>query len=212
MILMGGVRPKITAGKGGPLIVAAALALFAAGCRHEPPLDTKPLDNAGFSYSAIQELKSLNVSAAEIGDVAAARQGGLPENGCIELLRLYHQRGQVFDAGATVANFLQAGMLEDDVLKLAALGQLGLGSGELQAMRLAGLSDEIVLEVARRRAGGKTVLSGASLAGMRNTGLRNSTLLELVRRGVPDSQAPAIVALRRHRGTDADILRRFAGS
>jgi hypothetical protein len=92
------------------------------------------------------------------------------------------------------------------------MNQLGLSAGELQAMRLAGLSDEIVLEVARHRAGGAPVLSGASLAGMKNVGVRNSTLLELARRGVPDSQAKAILASRRHGASDAELLRRFSGS
>jgi len=34
----------------------------------------------------------------------------------------------------------------------------------------------------------------------------------LVRHGVPDSQADAIIAYRRHGANDKEILRRFAGS
>jgi hypothetical protein len=84
--------------------------------------------------------------------------------------------------------------------------------GELQAMRLAGLSDGVILEVARRRSEGRPVLSGASLAQMKNAGLSESTLLELARRGLPDSQAEAIVTLRRRGAGDAEILRRFTSS
>jgi hypothetical protein len=97
-------------------------------------------------------------------------------------------------------------------VELANLNQLGLAAGELEAMRLAGLSDETIVEVARRRAEGKTVLSGASLADMKNAGLRDSTLLELSRRGIPDSQATAIIALRRRGTNDQEILRHFTGS
>jgi hypothetical protein len=107
---------------------------------------------------------------------------------------------------------IQAGIGEDTVLELAKLNQLGLGAGELQAMHLAGLSDQIVLVVAHHHAEGKPVLSGASLAGLKNTGLRESTLLELAQRGVPDSQADAIISARRHGANDAEVLRRFTGS
>jgi hypothetical protein len=104
------------------------------------------------------------------------------------------------------------GMREPSVLELARLNQMGLGVGELQAIRLTGLSDSIVLEVARHRAAGKPELSGVSLASMKNAGLRESTLLELARRGIPDSQAAAIIAYRRHGASDAEILRRYSGS
>ncbi|HEY6904362.1 MAG TPA: hypothetical protein VI216_08645, partial [Candidatus Acidoferrales bacterium] len=76
---------------------------------------------------------------------------------------------------------------------------------------LAGLSDDILLEVARHRANGRPVLSGASLARLKNTGMRTSTLFELARRGVPDSQGSAIISYRRHGASDAEVLRRFAG-
>ena len=82
---------------------------------------------------------------------------------------------------------------EDTIIELAKLNQLGLRAGELEAMRLAGLSDAILLEVARHRAAGKPVLAGASLANLKNAGVRELTLLELARRGVPDSQAAAII-------------------
>jgi hypothetical protein len=101
---------------------------------------------------------------------------------------------------------------EAAILELAKLNQLGLNAGELQAMRLAGLSDAILLEVARHRAAGKPVLAGASLANLKNVGVRELTLLELARRGVPDSQAAAIISARRHGASDAELLRRFGGS
>jgi hypothetical protein len=190
----------------------ASLAIFPASCKHVAPLDTKPLDTAGMSFDAIQKLKSLDITPAEIAELAKARSAGLSDRGCAEAVEIAHGRNKPFDAGDAIAGLIQVGMGEDTILELAKLNQLGLGAGELQAMRLAGLSDAIVLEVARHRAGGKPVLAGASLARMKNTGMRESTLLELARRGVPDSRADAILAMRRHRATDKEILRRFSGS
>jgi len=191
---------------------AVALACCIAGCQRIPPLDTKPLDTAGISYDAIQELKALQITAPEVTELATARQGGLSDSGCVEIVKTYRGRSQAFDAGDAVAGLVGAQVSEATILELANLNQLGLNAGELQAMRLAGLSDAILLEVARHHAAGKPVLAGASLASLKNVGVRELTLLELARRGVPDSQAAAIISARRHGASDAEILRRFGGS
>jgi hypothetical protein len=194
------------------VLFCAGLAVFAGGCKHVAPLDIKPLDAAGMNYDSIKQLELLHISAPEVAEIAKARNGGLTDHDCIEIVQIYHGRGHEFDAGETVAGLVQVRMHEDTILELARMNQLGIGAGELQAIRLVGLSDAVVLAVARRHSEGRTVLSGASLGALKNTGLRESTLLELVRRGVPDSQVSEIVALRRHRATDADILRRFSGA
>jgi hypothetical protein len=194
------------------LLASAALflALCVSGCHSVQPLDTKPLDSAGMNYDAIQQLKALQVTAPEVAQLAAARQGGFSDASCVEALKIYRGRSQPFDAGDDIAGLIRAEVSEDTILELAKLNELGLSSGELEAMRLAGLSDAILLEVARHRAAGKPVLAGASLATLKNAGVRELTLLELARRGVPDSQAASIIAARRHGATDAQILSRFA--
>jgi hypothetical protein len=187
-------------------------AFLSAGCKHIQPLDTKPLDAAGLTYNSIKQLEVEKITAPEVLEIAKARQGGLTDAGCVQALQIFHGRGKAFDAGDEMASLLRAGFTEKSVLELAQIDQLGLDAGELQAMRLTGLSDEIVLTVARRHSEGKPVLSGVSLASIKNTGVRESTLLELVRRGVPDSDAGAIIAMRRKHASDAEILRHFSGS
>ncbi len=207
-------RPGRSALRGVRLACAfllAAAALAPAGCHRGALTDTRPLDSAGMSYDAIQQLKALEITDPEAIEIAKAKEAGLSDSGCVEMEKIFRGRGQPFDAGSAVAGLLQAGMSEDTVLALAKLGQLGLGTGELQAMRLAGLSDAIILEVARHRANSQPVLSGASLAMMRNAEIRESTLLELARRGVPDSEAGTILSFRRQGASDADILRDFKG-
>lgn len=193
-------------------LLALTLAISSAGCHHEPKIDMLSLNNAGMNYDSVQQLKGLNISTTEITQIIEIHNAGLSDSGAVELVRIFHSRNQPFDAADTVANMIQSRIQEATVLEIARMNQLGVNSGELLAIHLAGLPDPVLLEVARRHAANQTVLSGASLASIKNTGVRNSTLLELVRRGVPDSQAPAIVAMRRHRGTDADILRHFSGS
>lgn len=190
----------------------AALALATSGCKRVLPVDTVPLDNVGMTFDSIQHLKALKISAAEIPEIAKVKQAGMPDSDCVQLLQVFRSRGVPFNAGDAVAGLLQVGISEDTIFELAKINQLGIGFGELQAMHLAGLSDDIILVVAHDHAFGMPVLSGASLAGLKNTGLRGSTLLALAQRGVPDSQADAIISARHHGASDSEILRRFSGS
>ncbi|MFZ3214668.1 MAG: hypothetical protein WA192_01270 [Candidatus Acidiferrales bacterium] len=207
----GPIRAERRRGSHGALAVFG-LALLLAACQSLTPLDTTPLDNAGMSYSSIKQLKELHVTSAEVGELTKVRQAGLSDSDCVELLQIFHNRDETFNAGDAVAALHQSGISEGVLLALAGMDEVGLGYGDLQAMHLAGLSDAIVLEVARHHATGMPVLSGASLGTMRNLRMDNDTLLELVRRGIPDSQAPEILALRRHGASDAEILRRFAAN
>jgi hypothetical protein len=192
--------------------LTAMLVFFADGCKHMQPLDTKPLDAAGVSYASIKKLVALNITPEEITEITKMRGGGFSDDGCVSIVEIYHQRGKPFTAGEAVAGLAKASVSEDTILELAKMDQLGLGAGEFQVMRLAGLSDAIILETAKHQAEGKPALSGLSLGKLKNSGLRETTLLELERRGVPDSAADEIIALRRHRATDAEILRRFTGT
>jgi len=193
-------------------ILLLVFVLLSFGCHQQPLIDTSPLDSASMSYDAIQQLKALNPTQAEVTELAKARQGGLLDPLCVEVLQSFHARRQAFDAGSAAAGLIGAGMQPTTVVELAKLNQLGLGSGELEAMRLAGISDETILEIARHHAEGKPALSGASLAGMKNAGVRDTTLLELARRSISDSQVSEIIALRRRGINDAKILRHFTGS
>ena len=196
------------------LSLAAALAFFAAGCKHIQPLDTKPLDVAGVEYNSIKKLEALNITPEEVTEISKMRSAGFSDDSCVNIIQIYHQRGKPFAAGETVAGLARASVSESTILELANMDQLGLGAGEFQVMRLAGLSDAIILETAKHQANGTPTLTGLSLGKLKNSGLRESTLLELARRGIPDSAADQIIASRRgrHRATDAEILRRFTGS
>lgn len=187
-------------------------AVFCAGCHRIQPAQLQPLYDAGMGYDTVTRLTALKITESEISQVAQARESGFSDAGCVDVLQIYKSRNQSFDAGAAIAGLMGAGASESAVLKLARLNQLGLGAGELEAMRLAGLSDDILLVVAQHHAAGQPVLSGASLAGMKNLGMGSRTLLELAERGVPDSRAAEIMKMRRRGANDAQILRDFAGS
>lgn len=193
------------------LLAIVAVASLAFGCKHIAPLDTAPLDNSGMTFTAVQALRTLGISNAEVKQIAEARQSGLSDDDCVTLVRLARSRKEKFENGDDVAQLFRAGVAESTVMQLAQLDLIGSWSGEAVVMRLAGLSDEIILEEAHRHAAGLAVLSGASLANFKNAGMREATLLQLVRRGVADNEAAYILALRRRGWTDAQILRRYPG-
>jgi hypothetical protein len=188
-------------------VLTAMLSL--AACYELRLLDVTPLDRAGMSYDAIKELKVLHVSQTEINEIAKVRSAGLSDVDCVTIVTMFRQRNQTFAAGDAIAGLYHSGMAEGTVLGLANMDQVGLGAGELQAIHLAGLPDELVLDVARDRAAGKSTLSGAALGTMKNLRMENGTLLQLVKRGTPESDGPLIIARRRTGAKDADILRHF---
>jgi|HubBroStandDraft_4_1064222.scaffolds.fasta_scaffold272847_2 hypothetical protein len=194
------------------LYFAAGLSLIAAGCNHIQPLDTKPLDAAGVGYASIKKLEALKITSEEVPEISKMRSAGFSDEACVSIVEIYHQRGQPFAAGEALAGLVKASVGENTILELARMDQLGIGAGEFQVMRLAGLSDAIILETAKHEAAGTPSLSGLSLGKLKNSGLRESTLLELEQRGVPDSATDQILAMRRHRATDKEILRKFTGT
>jgi hypothetical protein len=190
-------------------LLAALLGMFAAGCRKIHHTDVTPLDTIGMSYSALQDLRTLEVADAEVPELLKAKQAGITDPMCVELVRIARDRKEHFHSGDGVAALRQVGVSEETIVELARLDQLGLGAGELQAMRLTGLSEAVILEVARRHAEGKPTFSGAALAHLKDTGLGEPAMIELVRRGVADDQKDTIVALRRRGVRDSAIVSRY---
>ena len=66
-------------------------------------------------------------------------------------------------------------------------------------MRLAGLSDKIILAVAHRRSKGLPVLSGEKLGELKNTGVNDATILEMVQKGDSEQTASQYIAAARTR-------------
>ncbi len=206
-----GLRLRRFAPHGTSLLALFFFCCLLPGCHHVAQLDTTALDTSGLDFTSIQALRGMDVTKDEVTQVIGAKQAGLSDEDCVTLIRLARSRKEPFKSGEDVAQLLRAGVSEPTVMQLAQLNQISAWGGEAVAMRLAGLSDQIILEEAHRRSEGLAVLSGASLANFKNVGMREATLLQLVRRGVPDNEAPTIIALRRRGWTDAQILRRYPG-
>lgn len=178
----------------GVLIAAAAF----SGCKKLHQSDMTPLSQAGMDFSSLEQLRKIGASDAEVAQLVAVRQSGMNDDACLELVRLAHERHQVFADGQGVAGLLGAGFSQDSVVELAKLNELGLWTGEAEALRLSGLSDKVILAVARRRASGQAVLSGDKIGDLKNSGLNETQILADINSGMTDSQAEKIIIERNY--------------
>src|SRR5258706_1990795 len=131
-------KPRLLTG-----LLLVLLLPFAACNNAEQQSNTQALDDAGMWSNSVSELQSLNVSNAEIGELSKARQGGLSDPSCVQLIKLARRHQQPFSGGQRIADLLAAGSSEQTVLELASLGQLGLWTGESQACGFAGRSAKV---------------------------------------------------------------------
>jgi hypothetical protein len=192
--------------------IAVLLAVSISGCKRLEYVSTQPLDDVGFTYSVIQDLRRLDINNAEVSELVKAKNGGISEQACVDLVKVERDRKQRFASGADLAQLRSAGVGEPALVELLRLNQLGSWIGEAEAIRLAGISDRVLLAVAHRRAEGKPALSGGSLTKMKNAGLSESTIYELTVRGLTNTEAEDLAA-RRYKGgfSEADVLRSYPG-
>ncbi len=189
------------------ILLAGALITFCAqGCKHITPTDTRPLDQAGMWFNSLEELRKMKITDAEVMELAKVRQAGVSDAGCLELMRLVRSRNESFANGESIAGLRRMNVGEDTILELARLHQVGSWAGQAQALRLAGLSDNLILAVAHRRAAGRPVMSGAALLQLRNMGMSEAQLLKEIGRGTTDEQATQMVAAHRRYMTPSGFV------
>ena len=176
------------------MLLASIVLIYS--CKPAQKADTEQADQMAMWLDSVPQLKTLNVSNAEVGELNKAHEAGLTDPSSIILIKLARDRKQPFTDGEPVADLLNAGSSEETVLELARLNQLGAWAGEARAMRLAGLSDKIILAVAHRRSHGLAVLSGAKLAELKNTGVSDAVMLDMVQKGDSDATATKFIAQR----------------
>jgi hypothetical protein len=191
------------------LALLAAVALAAPACRQFEYVSMRPLEDAGFRYSSIQQLQQLDVTKAEVAELAKAAGGGVDQATCILLVHVARGQKTHFAEGEAAASLHAAGIADETIVGLAQLRQLASWSGQAAAIRLTGTSERVILAVAKRRAAGQPVPSGATLARLKDAGVSEATLLELISLGLTDSSAATVEYQKKHRWTDEQVLHDF---
>jgi hypothetical protein len=176
------------------LLLASVVLL--CSCKPAQKPDTEQADQMAMWLDSVPQLKTLNISNAEVTELNKAHEAGLTDPSSVVLIQLARDRKTPFADGESVADLLNAGSSEATVLELARLNQLGPWAGEARVMRLAGLSDKIILAVAHRRSKGLTVLSGQKLGELKNTGVSDAMIMEMIQKGDSDATATKFIAER----------------
>jgi len=191
------------------LRVMLLVGLFGAvGCKTKTqPADMAALDEAGMWFNSIDQLRDFHMTNPEVQQLAVARQAGVSDQDCVELVRLARSRGLTFSEGENVAGLMSAGLAENSVLELDRLNQLDSWGGQAQVLRLAGISDAVILDVAHRHAAGQTVLSDAKISDLQNAGLSQRELLAMIDRGTTDAEADAFIARKNYLAANQGFVR-----
>jgi hypothetical protein len=175
-------------------VALIAATIYFAGCQKSNKSDAKSLYQSGMWSDTVRQLKDLDISESEVGELIKLHEAGLSDGGCVKLMHLVRDRKQMFTSGDSVAGLLRAGVSEKTVLDLAQMDLIGTWALEAQGIRLAGYSDAVVLAIAHRRAQRLPTVSATSLVQLKNTGTTESQALDLISRGLTDEQAGQMIA------------------
>jgi|SRR5579872_183173 len=179
-----------------PPVALLALVALLSSCKPAEKPDTGQNSQMAMWLDSVPQLKNLGVSNAEIAELEKAHEAGLTDPSAVVLIQYARDRKLPFADGQSIADLLHAGSSEQTVLELAKLNQLGVWTGQAAAMRLAGLSDKIILAVAQRRSKGLATISGEKLGELKNTGVNDAAILEIVEKGGTDQTATKYIADR----------------
>src|SRR6202140_1461807 len=94
----------------GGLLLAFVLAM--ASCKSTQKADTEQADQMAMWLDSVPQLKTLNVSNAEVGELNKAHEAGLTDPSSIILIKIARDRKQPFTDGESVADLLNAGSSE----------------------------------------------------------------------------------------------------
>jgi len=184
------------------LIFAGALI---TGCKSKPAIDYSPLSQSGMFVTSTDALKKLNITPAEIAQVAALKASGVGDETCIALFTAARDHHHSFTGGDAAKRLSGAGFTDQQVLSIAKNDQLEIVGGDAVMLRLIGLSDSAVQTILNRRMSGLPTLSAAEIGRLKNTQLSERELLARIESGMTDAEADAEATAREkgraHSGT-----------
>ncbi|GAC1619968.1 MAG: hypothetical protein PVS2B2_05470 [Candidatus Acidiferrum sp.] len=158
--------------------------------------DYRPLDKAGMGSSSFEQLKTLNTSDAEVGQMVLLKQGGISDETCVALLAAAHAHQHPFNSADSAVNLAKARFTEQQILGFAQADQMDVIGGEAITLKLIGLSEPTVMELLQRRLRGQPTLGSAQIGRLKNTGLTERQILEQMNQGLTDELADKEIKAR----------------
>jgi hypothetical protein len=176
------------------LLFVSMLAFALAGCSTKPKIDYTALDQSGMWSTNLAQVKKMNVSAAEVGDLTRLKQAGASDDLCLSLLKAARNHNHEFASGDSVIELSSAGYTDTQILEMAQADKLDALSSDAVMLKLIGLSNSTVQVVIQRREQGLPTLTSAQIGRLKNIGESETKILELIYQGLSDKQAEAYVA------------------
>ena len=178
------------------LVPAAFLLLRLYGCNQHLFTDYRPLDQSGMWSSNVEQLKKLNTSDTEVGQLTKMKQAGVSDDACVQVIADAHSHQHPFASADSAVNLMNAGYNESVILEMTKADQLDNLSGDAVMLRLVRLSDPAVDAILRKRMKGQRTLSSAEIGRLKNTGLTEAQIMERINRGMTDAEADKEAAFR----------------
>jgi len=166
------------------------------GCNQHLFTDYRPLDQSGMWSSNVEQLKKLNTSDTEVGQLTKMKQAGVSDDACVQVIADAHSHQHPFSSADSAVNLMHAGYTESVILEMTKVDQLDNLSGDAVMLRLVGLSDPAVNTVLHKRMKGQRTMSSAEIGRLKNTGLTEAQIMERINRGMTDAEADREATVR----------------
>jgi hypothetical protein len=176
------------------LIVLSVLGFALAGCKAKPKIDYTGLDQSGMWSTNLAQVKKMNVSPAEVGELTKLKQAGASDDMCLSLLKSARGHNHEFTSGDSVISLSRAGYSDAQILEMAQADKIDALSSDAVMLKLIGLSNSTVQIVIQRREQGLPTLTSAQIGRLKNVGESEKKILEVIYQGMSDQQAEAFVA------------------
>lgn len=187
------------------------MSVLLAGCEKKPEVDYSPLDQAGMWISSLRQVKNMNVSNAEVTQLANLKRAGAGDDLCLALLKAARDNHHPFTSGDSAVTLSRAGYSDTQILEIAQADKLDTLSADAVMLKLLGLSEAGVQFIMHRRTQGLPTLTSAQIGRLKNVGMPEQKILDMVSQGLPDAQVEALIAKqeasRNHSHTDFVRLR-----
>ena len=177
-----------------PLLPLGLLVFGLAGCKTQPKIDYTALDQSGMWSSNLAQIKKMNVSSAEVGELTKLKHAGASDPLCLSLLKAARDHHHEFSSGDSVIELSSAGYSDAQILEMAQADKLDALSSDAVMLKLIGLSNGTVQAVIQRREQGLPTLTSAQIGRLKNIGESEKKILELIYQGLSGPQAEAYVA------------------
>jgi len=156
--------------------------------------------------SSLDELKKMNITDPEVGQLAKLKKVGASDELCLSLFKTARAHNHDFSNGDAAVNLSRAGYSDQQILEMAQADQIDVLSGEAITLKLIGLSNATVQEIIQRRIQGLPTLTSEQIGRLKNTAATEKQILQMVEEGLSGDEAEKQItkreASRNHAHTD----------